>query len=123
MILLSIASYGAQSSSPFAALEWVERVLLGPLGTSLAVIAVAWFGFEMLTGRMSPRRGGIMVLGCFIFFGAPQLAQSLMGLVRGSGGASLPATVQTIPNSPAPAPRNPPPYDPYAGAAVPDARK
>lgn len=114
---------GAPSGSALpAAAQWIEGVLYGSLGTSLAVIAVAWFGFEMLTGRLPLRRGWIMVLGCFIFFGAPLLAKELIELTHNSNGTNSVTTVQRIVVPPAPAPSNPPPFDPYAGASVPDAR-
>ena len=103
-------------------MNWIEQVLLGPLGTSLAVIAVAWFGFEMLTGRLSPRRGGLLVLGCFVLFNASGLARALVDLARGSGAASGPIATQQITVPLPPAPGNPPPYDPYAGASVPNAQ-
>lgn len=61
-----------------------------------------------------------MVLGCFIFFGASELAQELVQLARGSGpGSGSMAPQQTV-VQPAPAPKNPPPFDPYAGASVPN---
>ena len=52
----------------------IERTLTGPLGTSLAVIAVAWAGFAMLGGRASPRRAIQGVLGAFILSGATDRA-------------------------------------------------
>jgi type IV secretory pathway VirB2 component (pilin) len=122
MLLHFSATPSAEVSGPFAAVSWVEQVLLGPLGTSLAVIAVAWFGLEMLTGKLSLRRGGLVVLGCFIFFGAPQLAQAVMQLARSSGTGSNPAALQQVAVPPSPSPRTPPPYDPYAGASVPNAQ-
>ena len=116
------ANQTVQPASALAAMDWIEHVLLGPLGTSLAVIAVAWFGFEMLTGRLSPRRGGLLVLGCFVLFNASGLARALVDLARGSGSASGPIAAQQITVPLPPAPRKPPPYDPYAGASVPNAQ-
>lgn len=111
---------GAQSGDAVpAAVRWIEGVLLGSVGTSLAAIAVAWVAFEMLTGRLSPRRGGTVVLGCFILFGAPELARMLSDAIRGAGVAGRPVVVQPISGPPLPAPKPPPPYDPYAGASVP----
>lgn len=110
----------AQSGSALpAAAQWIESLLYGSLGTSVAVIAVGWFGFEMLTGRLSLRRGGTLVLGCFIFFGAPSIARELKYLSQASGPADAPIASQQIASPPAPKPKLPPPYDPYAGAAVP----
>lgn len=113
--------HGIQPGSSLpAAVEWIESLLYGGLGTSVAVIAVGWFGFEMLTGRLSLRRGGTLVLGCFIFFGAPSIARELKDLSQASGRANPPVAPQQIDVPPPPKPRLPPPYDPYAGAAVPN---
>ncbi len=91
---------------------------MGGWGTSIAVLAVAWLGFGMLTGTLSLRRSGILVLGCAIFFSAPTLARSLLGLARSDSTAN--AQVAAPQPVPPPLPKStPPPYDPYAGAAVP----
>ena len=100
------------------AAQWIEGVLLGSVGTSLAVIAVAWVGFEALNGRASPRRALQVVLGAFILFGAPQIVSSVAGLARSSSGG-VSAEVPAAPL--APPPKVPPPFDPYAGASVPNA--
>lgn len=105
-------------SAPFAAAEWIERLLIGPVGTSLAVISLAWFGLGMLTGRLAVRRGALLVLGCFVLFGAPVIAKGLLGLAGEAGGAR-PAPVALTINPPPPAVRQPPAFDPYAGASVP----
>lgn len=118
---LAIASVAAsQPADPFGALGWLSSLLIGPIGTSCAVIAVAWFGFEMLGGRLSMRRGGLLVLGCFILFSAPSLALALTGLARQINGASAPAPPSVIAVPPPVIPNAPPTYDPYAGAAVPN---
>lgn len=101
--------------------QWVEATLYGSLGTVLAVLAVAFFGAEMLTGRISMRRGGQLVLGCFIFFAAPTLARALDNLAKGTGSQ----IVVDPPNeviAPPPVPKQAPRYDPYAGASVPNAQ-
>ena len=124
LLQIALDQTTAQNAAPqgvFSATQWVEQVLIGPLGTSLAVVAVAWFGFVMLTGRLSPRRGGLLVLGCFVLFNASDLARALVDLARGSGSASRPIAAQQITVPLPPTPKNPPPYDPYAGAAVPNA--
>jgi type IV secretion system protein VirB2 len=53
-----------------AAVEWMRSGLLGPIATSVAVIAVAFIGFMMLTGRMNWKHGITVIVGCFIIFGA-----------------------------------------------------
>ncbi|MEP6264027.1 MAG: TrbC/VirB2 family protein [Erythrobacter sp.] len=69
-----------QSGDPIsAALFWMQSILLGPIATSLAVMAVAGVGFMMLTGRMNWRYGGTVIIGVFIIFGAPRLVASIGG--------------------------------------------
>lgn len=61
------------------ALNWMMGILLGPVATAVAVMAVAGVGFMMLTGRMNWRYGGTVIIGVFIIFGAPRLVQSISG--------------------------------------------
>jgi len=69
-----------QSDDPItSALVWMQGILLGPIATSLAVMAVAGVGFMMLTGRMNWRYGGTVIIGVFIIFGAPRLVGSIGG--------------------------------------------
>lgn len=65
------------------AVNWLQGTLLGTVATVAAVIAVAAVGFMMLTGRMNWRHGAIVVLGCFILFGAA----SIVGGIRAAAGA------------------------------------
>jgi type IV secretion system protein VirB2 len=99
---------------------WLRDLLLGELAYMLAVLAIALVGAAMLQGRLSLRHAARVVLGCFILFGAPVIANGLSGLVQ-AGGPSLPLT--TAPLAPPPLPRVPEPPtpnpDPYAGASVP----
>jgi type IV secretion system protein VirB2 len=68
----------AQSSNPvLGAANWVRDLLMGPLATTVAVIAVAMVGFMMLTGRMNWKHGAIVILGLFILFGAPHIVASI----------------------------------------------
>lgn len=68
----------AQSSNPvLGAADWVRDLLIGPLATTVAVIAVAMVGFMMLTGRMNWKHGAIVILGLFILFGAPHIVASI----------------------------------------------
>lgn len=53
-----------------SAVQWLQGTLLGTVATVVAVIAVACVGFMMLTGRMNWRYGAVVILGCFILFGA-----------------------------------------------------
>lgn len=65
------------------AVNWLQGTLLGTVATVAAVIAVASVGFMMLTGRIDWRRGGIVILGCFILFGA---ASIVAGIRTAAGG-------------------------------------
>jgi type IV secretory pathway VirB2 component (pilin) len=106
-------------SQPLGAVQWVVDLLVGPIGTSMAVIAVAWVGFSLLEGRLTVRRGAMVVLGCFILFGAPSIARELLDLAgRDSGRIPAPDLAPAAP--PQPPPPLPPQPDPYAGASVPN---
>lgn len=70
------------SSSIASAVYWVEAILFGSVSTVVAVIAVAWFGFLMMAGRVEWRRGVRIILGCFLLFGAPVIAA---GILRAAG--------------------------------------
>lgn len=62
-----------------SALLWMQGILLGPIATALAVMAVAGVGFMMLTGRMNWRYGATVIIGVFIIFGAPRLVATIAG--------------------------------------------
>lgn len=69
-----------QSGDPItSALLWMQGVLLGPIATALAVMAVAGVGFMMLTGRMNWRYGATVIIGVFIIFGAPRVVATIAG--------------------------------------------
>lgn len=114
-------------ANPFvSAAEWAQGVLLGSVATAVAVVAVAAFGVLLLTGRLSLRRGLTIVAGCFVLFGSNTIANGILaGLGAGAGSAqpnaAPPVNVEPSPlqsAGPLPVP-SPTPYDPYAGAAVP----
>jgi hypothetical protein len=93
--------------------------LLGSVATGIAVLAVAFVGFGLLGERLNWRTGAVVVMGVFILFGAPMIAQKLMLLARdGEASASEQVAATPIPPSPQ-VPSNAPVYDPYARAAVP----
>ncbi|MDR3386923.1 MAG: TrbC/VirB2 family protein [Rudaea sp.] len=60
------------------AVSWLQGTLMGTVATIAAVIAVACVGFMMLTGRINWRHGVVVILGCFILFGAA----SIVGGIR-----------------------------------------
>ena len=69
-----------QSGDPITtALVWMQSILLGPIATTVAVMAVAGVGFMMLTGRMNWRYGATVIIGVFIIFGAPRLVATIAG--------------------------------------------
>lgn len=104
------------SSSLAAAGQWTESLLLGSFGTAIAMIAVAWAGFAMMTGRLPLRRGAGLVLGMAILFGSQAIARGLMGR---AGDAAVTPQAAPAPPSPVMKPTAPPLVDPYAGASVP----
>jgi type IV secretion system protein VirB2 len=102
-----------------AAVDWAVGTLLGSVATGVAVLAVAFLGFGMLFGHLDWRTGARVVLGIFILFGAPMIAQELAGLARGDA-AKAPGQVAAdgVPRQPT-VPENAPVADPYAGAGLP----
>jgi len=67
----------AGSGVILGAVKWVQGTLLGTVATVVAVIAVASVGFMMLTGRMNWRHGAVVILGCFILFGATSIVAGI----------------------------------------------
>jgi type IV secretion system protein VirB2 len=63
----------AGSGPIVGALQWLQGTMLGTVATVAAVMAVAAVGFMMLTGRMNWRYGAVVILGCFILFGAASI--------------------------------------------------
>jgi type IV secretory pathway VirB2 component (pilin) len=107
-----------QGSALAASVQWVAGVLTGTIGTSVAMLAMAAVGLAMLQGRLSVRDALRVVLGCFILFGAPAIAQSLLGMGQNR---SAPVAIPTPPPAPVfTAPAKPKAgADPYAGASMP----
>ena len=98
-------------------MEWISAILLGPSATAVAVIAVACFGFLLLSGRLPVRRGILALFGCFILFAASALADALTGGFNTTDAEPAPLPVPQAQYSPT-TPKVTP-YDPYAGASVP----
>jgi type IV secretion system protein VirB2 len=65
------------------AVNWIQGTLLGTVATTAAVIAVAGVGFMMLTGRMNWRHGAVVILGCFILFGAASIVAGIRAAALG----------------------------------------
>ena len=78
LIAMPSAAFAQQSGDPITtALVWMQSILLGPIATTVAVMAVAGVGFMMLTGRMNWRYGATVIIGVFIIFGAPRLVATI----------------------------------------------
>ena len=74
VVAATLAIADPAGSGPIVnAVEWLQGTLLGTVATVVAVIAVASVGFMLLTGRMNWRYGAIVILGCFILFGAASI--------------------------------------------------
>jgi type IV secretion system protein VirB2 len=65
------------SGAIVAAVNWLQGTLLGTVATVVAVIAIASVGFMMLTGRINWRYGAVVILGCFILFGAASIVAGI----------------------------------------------
>lgn len=106
------------NSAIIDAVHWWRDVLLGSVGTAVAVLAVSVLGVLMFTGRLPVRRGATVVLGCFILFSAASIADGITSGVSRSAPEPSPVPVAAraayTPTVPKPVP-----YDPYAGASVP----
>jgi type IV secretory pathway VirB2 component (pilin) len=104
------------------AVGWIEGILLGSVGTAIATLSLAAVGLAMLNGHMSYRSGTRAVLGCFVLFGAVQIANVLTDFSRGQPDEAFasPVTPPAAPSLPEAQPSGATnPFDPYAGAAVP----
>jgi type IV secretion system protein VirB2 len=105
------------SNGLVSAVQWIEQLLVGPLATIIATLAVAILGFLLLEGRVDWGRGARTILGCFLIFGAPVIAIGLLEPATANAPAwTKPVTELEVPP---PTPRPPEHYDPYAGAALP----
>ena len=114
----------SQPNAIVASLGWIESILVGSIATGIAIIAFAWLGLLMMTGRIPSRRGAQVILGCFIVFGASTVAAGVRS-VLGSSETELPSPSVTTPIIATTATQQPhanQPYDPYAGAALPPRR-
>lgn len=75
--LAALPADPAGSGVIVGAMHWLQGTLLGTVATVAAVIAVAGVGFMMLTGRMNWRYGAVVILGCFILFGAASIVAGI----------------------------------------------
>ena len=106
-----MVAYAPDSQTPIEnALQWVEALLLGTIATSVAIIAVATVGFMMMTGRLEWRRGATTLVGCFILFGAREIASGLQTAATGWSDDSIEQspTIYQLPPPPVLVPPSPP---------------
>lgn len=68
-----------------SAAQWLQGTLLGTVATVVAVIAVACVGFLMLTGRINWKHGAVVILGCFILFGAVSIVAGIQSTAALAG--------------------------------------
>lgn len=71
------------SATLVSAVQWLQGTLLGTVSTVVAVIAVACVGLMMLTGRINWRHGVVVILGCFILFGAVSIVAGIQSTASG----------------------------------------
>jgi type IV secretion system protein VirB2 len=100
-----------------AASDWVTATLFGEIAVALCVLAVAFIGLLLMTGRLAVREGVRVILGCFVLLGAPVIAAGLYSAAGSAAGSSVAGT-PVIHAEPAPPPLPPSTYDPYAGASL-----
>lgn len=112
-------------SSIEVAADWVIALMSGSLALTLAVLGIAAIGFAMLAGRIDIRRVGLVILGCFLVFGANAIAARLLGVATNRNEPIASNAELFQPEAPIVQPKRaepPPGYDPYAGAALPERR-
>ncbi|QFT78518.1 TrbC/VirB2 family protein [Erythrobacter sp. THAF29] len=79
------------AESPLSSsMEWIASVLFGEVALGLCVLAVAFVGALMLTGRLAVREGLRVPLGCFILLGAPLIAGAFIQSAEKREISSLP---------------------------------
>jgi type IV secretory pathway VirB2 component (pilin) len=108
-------------SALLAAVRWLQDVLLGPVATAVAIVAVAGLGYLALSGRIDLRRGATVIAGCFIVFGASTIARGIQAAAGAPNpGFSAPVSIAPVPQAtPLAAPTAAPAqYDPYAGPSI-----
>lgn len=81
--LAAIPADPAGSGVIIDAVNWLQGTLLGTVATVVAVLAVAAVGFMMLTGRINWRHGAVVILGCFILFGAATIVAGIRSAAAG----------------------------------------
>jgi type IV secretion system protein VirB2 len=108
----------AGDGSLVAASRWLTDLLAGQIATTVAVLAVAFVGVRMLTGRLSVKAALRVVVGCFVLFGSSVLVKGLILAARDAGTPMAPPSATSYQAPPRPTPIAPPssgnPFDPYS---------
>ncbi|WP_234035717.1 TrbC/VirB2 family protein [Erythrobacter insulae] len=60
------------------AMDWIGGLIFGSFAITLCVLAVAFVGFLMLSGRLALRDALRVILGCFVLLGAPAIASAFI---------------------------------------------
>lgn len=116
---LSLAATN-HNAAVLSASNWLSKAANGPIAIAIATICVALFGLSLLTGRLSLRQGGLIVVGAFVTFASPAIASALLG--ASSGFFLLDSPLDPAPQVTEQEPidsQSPQFVDPYAGASVP----
>lgn len=100
-----------------SATGWVTASLFGDIAVSLCVLAVAFVGFMLMTGRLALREGVRVAIGCFTLLSAPIIAAGLHTAAGDVDAVNSPKEL-IIETAPAPSPPPSASYDPYAGASL-----
>jgi type IV secretory pathway VirB2 component (pilin) len=103
-----------------ASSAWIQALLTGSIAAAIAVVAIASIGLLMLSGRVDLRRGGRVILGCFVVFGAAILAKGFLGAaeVKSQTRSTDRVFTAAAPLSQPTSVSQPRISDPYAGAAL-----
>ncbi len=80
LVLMSNGIASAQDLSPVSnMLASVQAALTGPIGKSIAVIAVIGVGFACLLGRLNWTLFGMVLVGCVLIFFAGDIIDGFTG--------------------------------------------
>lgn len=100
---------------------WMEGMMLHEIALGVCVIAVAFIGALMLTGRLPLREGGRVVVGCFVLLGAPVIASGFL-VVDSLTPPGPPPSISVGPRATGRPELPKANYNPYAQASVRDDR-
>jgi type IV secretion system protein VirB2 len=86
--------FDSHASSVFpAAVDWLMGTLFGTVAVTLCVLAVAFVGLVLMSGRMAIRDALRVAIACFVLLGASAIAGGLRTMANE---AVAPATAEQI---------------------------